>query len=592
MPSNKKTYTVFFTLILLILVMLTLYFRWKGNSGNDWKTIIDGDAKGYYAYLKQIFITHDFGNAPVNYEQINEANGHSIIKYYSGTALLMSPFFLVSCAISWIGNLPFDAYGELFQKTISLAGILYLLMGLLFAGRLMQQLDIKLLNILLTLAIFLFGSNLLTYSILHPAMSHVYSFFAVSLFLWLFNSFLISGKKKFLLMSALALGLIYLIRPFNILIIGFLWFFITDLKSAYALLKQHGKTVLMAIGMFLLTISIQNILWFVQCGRFFIWSYHYEGFYLAHPEFFRLLFGFRKGLFLYTPLLGLSLLGLLLLLWKNRTRFIITSVFLLLIAWLLSAWWCWSYSDGFGMRPFIDFYIIFILLFALLLQNISKWLKWIIIALSLVLLALNLVQNYQYYKGIIHPEYMNRQRYQLVFLKTSDVYADCFGGADDLIPYNRYQQQTIIESPVFPDASAPDSANIIYMRGVNGKMYCYDERFEFNFKYTIQNSLPLYEANKTYALIHLKKMDLHPTRFHKNLFVISLSYKNKKNVVFRSFPLESYAYQSRGRWHEMTYAIMLPKIMQKDFVLNFYIWNRSLDIFLVKDIQIKVFKTA
>lgn len=592
MLSAKRAYTVFYTSVMIMLVLLTIVFRWQGNSGRDWISIIDGDAKGYYAYLEQILITHDFGHATVNYEQINTVNGHSVIKYYSGTALLISPFFLVSYAIASIGHLPLDAYSELFQKVISLAGIFYLLLGLFFAAKLLQQFKISLFNTLLTLALFLFGSNLLTYTVIHPTMSHVYSFFAVSLFLWLFNSFLISRNKKYLLLSAVTLGLIYLIRPFNIAIVAFLWFFIDDWGSVFAILKKHARTLLVSMLLFFLTISIQNILWFIQCREFFLWPYSHEGFYFTHPEFFRVLFGFRKGLFVYTPLIGISLLGLMVLLWKNKVRFLIAISFLIIITYLLSAWWCWSYSDGFGMRPFIDFYVVFILLFALLLHNVRVWAKWGLVVLSMFPLGLNLLQNYQYHKGIIHSEYMNRQRYQNVFLKTSDSFVNCFGGADDLLPYNRFEQHLILQTPLMPNDSTPDSANIVYQRGETGKAYCYDDRFETNFVDSVKNADELFRANKSYALIQLKKMDLHPTQFHKNLFVAALTYNDKKLAWFKTFPLEYYAHQPSSRWHEMTYTIILPKIQQKDFTLKFYIWNQSLDIFLVKDIQIKIYRTS
>ena len=127
--------------------------------------------------------------------------------------------------------------------------------------------------------------------------------------------------------------------------------------------------------------------------------------------------------------------------------------------------------------------------------------------------------------------------------------------------------------------------------GETGKAYNYDDRFEYNFVYVVHNSDELYSANKSYALIHLKKMGLYPTQFHKTLFVVSLSYNHQKNAWFKSFPLDEYAYQPRSRWNEMNYTIVLPKILQKDFVLKFYIWNRSLDVFMVKDLGIKIFKT-
>ncbi len=172
-----------------------------------------------------------------------------------------------------------------------------------------------------------------------------------------------------------------------------------------------------------------------------------------------------------------------------------------------------------------------------------------------------------------------------------DAFIDCIGGADDLIPYNRFQQQPIIQTPLLPDASVKDSANIVIPQGESNRAYYYDENFEFNFTYNIQNNQELYNANKSYALIRLKKMDLFPSQFHKDLFVISLAYNDNKLAFFKTFPIEYLARQPINQWREMNYTIMLPKIQQKDFILKFYIWNRGLDIFFVKDVEIKVIKT-
>ena len=592
MPNPKKPLTLFLIITAVILILLTIFFRWQGDSGHDWRSIIDGDGKGYYAYLDQIFIKHNFGNAAIDYEHTFPKNNHSFLKYHCGTALLMSPFFLVALTVSSVVNLPIDAYAELFQKTVSIAAVFYLLMGLWFAARLLQQLKIRMPFILLALVLFLFGTNLLTYTVIHPAMSHVYSFFAISMLLWGFNSFLITQRWKYLLLSAVMLGLIYLIRPFNTLIALFLLFFINDFTTFKAELFSKWKRWILAAGVLLLVVLLQNFLWYIQCKDFLIWGYSSEGFYLLQPEMGKVLFSFRKGLFVYTPLLMISLFGILTFLKKHKFRFLITVCFMVFITWLISSWWCWTYSDGFGMRPFIEFYPVFIILFAMLLQNTRVWLRIIILIVSFAALSLNLFQSYQYQKGIIHSDYMNYDRYKYCFLKTSDEYKDCFGGSDDLVPYNKYKQQLIIESPLLPKELVKDSSNVIIPVRETQKAYIYNENYEMNFEYVVRNSDELFNCEKSYAEITLQKLDVKHSQFLKNLFVVSITYKNSPLIYFKSYPVEYYNNSATDHWHELAYTIILPRIQHKEFELKFYIWNKGLDIFLIKDIKIKIFRTA
>ena len=56
--TNKKL-NLFIALLAVIVLAFTVKYRFIGEDGEAYKRAIDGDAKGYYAYLPAVFIYHD-----------------------------------------------------------------------------------------------------------------------------------------------------------------------------------------------------------------------------------------------------------------------------------------------------------------------------------------------------------------------------------------------------------------------------------------------------------------------------------------------------------------------------------------------------
>ncbi|HNW89666.1 MAG TPA: hypothetical protein PKN48_08370 [Bacteroidales bacterium] len=565
---------LFFITVLIIVGALVYCFRWTGAAGNDWKSIIDGDGKGYYAYFDQIVFKKNFGRATPDYDHLIKIDNRSLIKYQCGTALLISPFFLSAALVS---GFPDDPYAEAYQKSVSVAAIFYLLLGCIFLYLLLSRLKIKPEHIFISLAAALFATNLLVYSVIQPDMSHVYSFAMISGFLWAAYCYIQNHKFKHLLFSAITLGIVYLIRPVNILIIFFVLFFFDDFKSVRIFIKQHIKRLLLFGAFVLLVMAIQNVLWYIQCGHFFVRAYQNEGFYWLHPEFFKVLFSFRKGLFVYTPILFIVFLSMALLFKKNKFRFFTTLYFLFLLTYIVASWWCWTYFDSFGMRPFVDFYGVFVLLFALLLNNLKKNLRIIVVVFCIPLLLLNIIQSYQYRKNILSPEYMNFESYRYIFLKTSDKYVGCIGGSNDLVPYNKFEKKLIF-------SASPDSGN--------GAIMLFDQKNEYGGSVRVSNDLELFGAFHSYAEIKFKKWDYRVNGTSNALFVVSLSYKGRENAFYKAFPINYLPGSPENRWKEYSYSMILPKILEPEYELTLYIWNSELEEFKIKDLEIQILKTA
>ena len=121
--------------IILIVTVVSSNLNWEKE---DWKGIIESDGKGYYAYLPAIFIYQDlnFGffesietgkyyDENLYYDYRSSANGKVIDKYYCGTALLESPFFLVAHLSSYLLDYELDGYSKLYPISINISAIFF-----------------------------------------------------------------------------------------------------------------------------------------------------------------------------------------------------------------------------------------------------------------------------------------------------------------------------------------------------------------------------------------------------------------------------------------------------------------------------------
>ena len=64
--------------------------------------------------------------------------------------------------------------------------------------------------------------------------------------------------------------------------------------------------------------AIQSVIYKLSTGYFWVYSYGEEGFNFGSPHFIDILFSYKKGLFLYTPIYLIALLGLYFMYKKNK----------------------------------------------------------------------------------------------------------------------------------------------------------------------------------------------------------------------------------------------------------------------------------
>jgi hypothetical protein len=434
----KKLLSTFKYFIAEVFIVICFIFSINNYIGNVDITI-NADGIGYYDYLPSIFIHHDIlrKDIPVNsessiYNRINNTGNYvayknlQVDKYPCGTALLQLPFFSYAYATTTLEGNPNDGYQKPFQKAVFYAAIFYLFLSIVFLKALLQLYHVKRYIIIFCQFLLVLGTSVTHYANYDSGFSHIYSLFAITAFLFFVKSYLQQNKPYHFVLSALFLGFIIILRQPNLLIILFIPFLAGSTKrltTALKVLFSQKATLVFGLVLFFAVASIQATLWYLQTGSFFVYSYPGESFNFLDPHFIDLLFSYRKGLFIYTPVLFIPLLSAFWFLYK-RNFYLFTSwmLFFLIVTYVLSSWWSWYYGCSYGLRTYIDYYPIFFIPFSIMLGQIKLIPRAIIMLISIATIPINLIQTLQYKEYILHWIDMDKEKYWNVFLKTEERY--------------------------------------------------------------------------------------------------------------------------------------------------------------------------
>jgi len=437
---KKYSFAVIF-LILALSLNYTVQNRWKGDK---WKMTIGADGYGYYGYLPCIFIYHslDFNKATEAEQKVLpgaggpfQLNENKLInKCFVGEAILLAPFFLIAYALSYVSGSGTGGYEFLFQASVSIAALFYLGLGLVFIRKLLKEYNISELIISCTLILLVFGTNLLYYATMEPSMSHVYSFGIMAVFLFYANRTINELTLKNLAWMAITISVLVLIRPTNLLVLAAIPFLAGSIKvcSGFIMKLFSNRKIILAFFISIGILLMQVVIWKLTTGHFFFWSYPGEGFNFMRPHFLDILFSYRKGWFVYTPIMLVAVFGGLIALYR-QSRFLFSTalLFSMLVIYVFSSWGTWTYEGDFGLRAFVDFYAFFAILLAIFLNAVTAvWLKIPVILAGILCVALNLFQMYQYTHWIMPCARMDKDKYWKIFLKSDVSYQGIFDYPD------------------------------------------------------------------------------------------------------------------------------------------------------------------
>jgi len=427
-------------LVVLVFCVIAVFItlnrgEWKASKCIVW------DGTGYYMYLPAFITEHDpwqlkfYENIDQKYEPSGSVHqyglhthpetGRKTIKYAMGVALFELPLFCVAHVITkTFTNYPADGYSAVYQLAVALSTIMWVVFGLLFLRRFLLH-HFKESTVWVCLIIVCLGTNLYFYIAFYPGWSHPYSFFLFALMLYLTECWYRTERKRFVLAMAVALGLTVLTRPTNIIIALIpLLYGIDSLKSLQSrglfFLKQI-KPLLGAVFVFSAIVFVQMCYWKYTSDHWIFDSYDNQVFDFKHPSFYKGLFSYRKGWFLYTPIALVMLCGLIPLYRNHQKIFTATIIYLLLQIYIVFSWKIWHYDGCFSCRPMVETVAVLAIPAAALIEWIQdqkmRFVKLGFATLFIALIGLNLFQSYQYSLGIIHFDRMTKAYYWRVFGK-------------------------------------------------------------------------------------------------------------------------------------------------------------------------------
>lgn len=419
----NKYSTIAISIIVLILVFQGL--KLKHYSSNY---IIRNDVVSYYAYLPAAFIYNDLSfkfvsdlpdDFPGDVWTHTSPNGKQTLKMTMGVAVLNLPFFIFTHIVALIFKLDPNGYSEPYQFSILLSAIFYLFFGLLFLRKILLSYFSDII-VAVTLLATVLATNLYYYTLVEPGMSHVYSFFLFSGFLYYTINWYFKPNWKNSILLGLFLGLIILVRPANALVvIIFLMYGKEPVRDQLGKLWQEKFGIITIVIVAFLIVFLQLIYWKFSTGEWIYYSYGKERFFFNNPEIINGLFSYRKGWLIYTPVMILTIIGFAFLRKKVPELFLPILIYFILNLYVIFSWWCWWYGGSFGARSLIETYALLSIPLASIINFISKksnYVKGISLLILCFFIYLNLFQSRQYRTSQIHWDSMSKGLYWENFL--------------------------------------------------------------------------------------------------------------------------------------------------------------------------------
>ncbi len=416
-----------------IVSLVLIWTRIEYSELRGWSPmkVTQWDALGYYEYLPATFIYHDIkrqdwvehidsayhliGTGGL-YQLMDLENGNRATKYLCGVAIIQLPFFFIGHWSAAALGYPQDGFSPPYQWAIAFSPLFYCILALFLLRRVLLGYFSDI-TTAITLVLLVLATNAIQYISVDNAQTHGYLFALYALILWATIKWHELPRLRYAALIGGTIGLATITRPTEgiILFIPLLWNTHTraDAKAKWALVRAHRmQFVWIAIAAFVMMLP-QLIYWKIVTGS---WVFDVGSKWDFLDPHWRVLVGWEKGWFIYTPITVFLIVGLFLTRGQPWWKCVLT--FTLLNIWIVIAWHDWRYGGSYSARALVQSYPVLALPFGALIERVLAT-RWRIPFLSVCayLLFVNLFQIRQYNNGIIKYDGMTRKEYWSVYLK-------------------------------------------------------------------------------------------------------------------------------------------------------------------------------
>jgi len=597
------------SLIALILlgILLSVY---RISNVSDKET--SWDVLGYYLYLPATFVHHDPLLNDISWlKAVNEekqltgtlyqlsANnkGEPMYFFLYGMSLFLLPFFLLGHLFAGISGQPMDGFSYPYQFSLVVGGILYTLIGLIFLRKILRRFFPEITTALVMVLIVL-GTNYINHLTIKNLEPVNVLFMLMTLVVWHSIRWVETKKPCYLMLIGVFSMLMMLVKPSEIivLLIPLFWGLSTtkEVKQRLSAVFADKRTLLITLGLCLLLALPQMIYWYLKTGLPVYDSYKNAGIGLDffRPHIMNVLFSYRKGWLLYTPLMIFALSGFYFLYKQNRSIFRAITVYFLIAFYIISSWTEWWYGAGFSNRPLITTYPLLAICLGYFLEYIGKQRLILKIGLGLVfvaLIGLNQFQWWQLKNYILDPYRTTKAYYWATFLKTTVTAEDKdllmfqrdFSGDVKFTNKEKYIQREL-ESWTFDKS---DDKQVL--QDTNGNHFYrllpeqeYSKAFEYQFNKLTERDHVWLKAS----------LDIrYPAGFEGELpcLVMAMDHLYKS---YGYFAPEIKIDSAGTAWQHFSVEYLSPEIRDYDDLFKCYVWKRGKSSFDIDNFKLEVYE--
>lgn len=597
-----------FTIVFLIILLGTLKIAYQQTN------ILSYDYFGLYLYLPATFIYNDpaisdlswleqinatYKNTPMFY-QLQAESGYNLIRFFCGMAMLLSPFFFLGHLFALSTSYPADGFSYPYQLAMMIAAFFYVAIGLIYIRKVLLRFFQDEVVAITLIALYL-GTNLIFWTTFDAGAPHTILFTLYAMLLWFTIKWHDKPKPTIAIVIGLLLGLMIVSRPTDIIAVFVPLFYGIYSRETFRkkinLIRSHANHLLLLFLAAFIAGLPQILYYYLHTGQFFLSTYNdpQSGFDFMHPRFMWVLFSYRKGWFLYAPLMALSIIGLFYARKKSPELF-----YVLLFHTLANLYLIASFTSliSYGWRAFIQSYALLAIPFAAMVLFLMKQKLLFRLALIPILaffIWLSAIQRYQIIMEILHSSRMSKEYYWQVFgkhrisledlkLLRPDAYEDDLNG-NRITNESKYEARELISYTFDHNGNSTDpldSANRVFELNSENP---YSPNVKMPHRDISDNDLVWYRISFMYLFEEQPKdMDI--------LLVATYTYQGIRKMAkgkaykYRTFPLSTI---TPDTWHYFEIDYLSPEISTVDDRFESYLWNRGIAKVKIDDFKVQVF---
>lgn len=602
---NSLIITVFLILCIAVARILTL----KPDE-------LSWDVFGYYIHLPALFIYNDHGLNDLSwihniveqyhttgslYQISSGPDNNPIFFFLMGMSFFYAPWFFIAHLIASLTGYPTDGFSLPYQYTIAIGALIYTTLGLIYLRKiLLHFFNDTIASIVLILLVL--GTNYFHFMTIKNLETANILFLMVTLVTWNTIRWHQYFKLKNLVGIAVFITLAALAKPSEILliIVPLLWgvYNKQTLIAKWNQIITHKNQFFVAIVIVLIVALPQMLYWFNETGHFLYDSYKNPGvgLDLLSPHIIPILFSFKKGWLLYTPIMIFSLIGFYYLYKRNKSVFVPVFVYCVISFYIIASWTEWWYGASFSIRPMITLYPVLAICLGYFLMKISTgkiFTKSIISIVFALFIALNLFQTWQLWNYIIDPYRMTKNYYFAIFGKTQvndndrqHMAVDFFAGSSAKFPDENNFQHRNIGYYDFEEYNTGLGENI-FTDSLKGKVLRMDENLAFSPE--IRSTFDAL-TDKEYVWVKARVDMFIPEGYKEELPLLVITFDRKGgSYYYHSYGMDTIR-NKPGTWGTVNAELMTSDIRSRNDRFKVYVWHRGKSPIYIDNLKVDIFE--